>query len=518
MFKRTSQQKSVKGVKPIQKKTSNLKATNLRKFIDSTDTNINISGGNLNVERLIIGRNQEVKINKVVNLTSDTEENHFNLEFTGTSLTINNLVKSSGNSDSSDIEYCDITVKGGKKTVSGTETSYGTHDNPVVLMLPGAFNNKTKDTVVNWNLYDSGTGDSVSLPTSGDDKTATGTYVKIYATSELQNDSITIINSATTPVSSKFVSGDTDFSKALIYLQLNYLTYYRRDCYKDDNDEDVYVQINVGSEDITGTDNKKYTVSAIKINSDGTTGSNYEGAIYYPFRGNLSEEAEDYVIASGDSIVFSNPVIFGYTDAIANKEIGIVADQAPTDGKPIQVLGKIIYNNSDEYPIEYRYPVTFGSEESGKESVGVLPTDTATPPTKLSAIRYNMNSIQKVNEDNTTTPPTYSTEEVPADKWIIDKACTFHSNLKYKNNSSSITSTVEENDGETVTYSGYVFGEPILEIEDSGSLISKPESGNSRKLGSSTTYDINLVGVDVTLKSNTDNTKNATIECNTLTV
>lgn len=552
MFKRTTQSKSVKSTRPLPKKTNIFKYENNHKFVVSNNEKANLTGGILKVKSLIIGRNDDIEIKKVVNMGNDNSSTDcFNLEYTGTSLTIKDLWNGEpgdGAEVNRSFSYCNITVKGGSKSVNGTSTTFGTYTNPVVLNLPNAFNDATNNTIINWNLYDSSSGSSIILPDYPNDIKAKGTYVKVYISNKIENDSITITNSAT---SATYDSSSTnDFKKAQNYILFKYLEYYRRDYYgKDKSGNDIVVQINVADE--TQSSGKKYTIQAYKVvvDSDGNinTDTPYDGTIYYPFRGNPNEQAKQYNITKDDIIIFNNPVIFGYTEYDKDsesdelKKYDIDADPLPTDDKPIQVLGNIMGKNSVTYPIEYQYPVIFGSNTQDNESVGVLPNiGLPINNQQLLSIRYNKNYIQQVTSTTSGGKTTYSTKEVPANKWIIDEGCQFGASLRYKSGASSLINVEDEKDPSDDTktiYYGYTFGESELEITGKGELASIALTGkqigsipvlNVVPSGWESIFDINLQGVKVTLKEETETetdengttttTHNATIECNTLTI
>ena len=96
----------------------------------------------------------------------------------------------------------------------------------------------------------------------------------------------------------------------------------------------------------------------------------------------------------------------------------------------------------------------------------------------------------------------YNEVEKPASKWIIDEECKISKEIKYQASTSSINSTITQADNSSNTiFDGYIFGEPTLVIEGTGSLICT-NSSEIQQLGSYTQpYKIDVTGVNVTINS-----------------
>lgn len=483
MFKRTTQQRNVKGV---QKKQTLKEVPNFKFPEPTTDISCNLKNGIVTAQSIVVSR-KNFELGKLVNNSTSK----LDLQFCSDNVKINDIKNKEGNNDTNE---CDIYIR-------NSSSSVGTSANPVKVQLPITYNAGESNTqTVNWILYSTSTNGTIEEPTGS---SPNAVFVETIQQTNYTNDKLYFMYMDAT-------NGETTVEKTETTSLWGYLktitpTYYRTDVI---NNTTVYIKVAKGT--------KEYTISA--VTKDGDTETEYTGPIYYPFRNN-GTDGFHYEIEKDEKIKFSNPVIFGYSGN-AGSDDGITPDTKPTTNTPIVVLGSIEteYAGTDS-PFEYRYPVIFG--DATTETAGVLPKKGSD---NADSTRYNLNYIKVVEKD--TTDGTYKEVEKPASRWIIDEECKLSKEIKYQESTSFISSTTEQQDATTTEtiFDGYIFGEPILVIEGTGSLICS-NSSRIQQLGAyAQPFKIDVTGVNVTINSVTEDvegtpqTSYGKIECTTFVI
>ena len=479
MFKRTTQQRNVKGVKPTSRKLPIYKAGEYE-FKEGDESVVDLSKGKLTIKNDLITSRRQFTLGKLTLLRNNEEDTtESSLQLTSDKVTISQIVKKVVNgSDSESISELKIYVK--PNNTNSSDKDYGTKTKPVEIILPNTFNtgDNTSDnnTAVQWYLWSNADefGNTMDpAATSADSGKAFATYVNVISDTNIENDGVTLIGKKTegTTTTAWETASDSTTNPSVStlkgYIRNQILTVYREDIIDTNTTISIYV-----SKDDT---NKKYIISAKDANGD-----NYTGPIYYPFR---DKNVKDSIVIVPDAkytAEYSNPVIFGFIsedEKTAAKSTGTVKSDTFDDTK-FNVVETMTVPPSTEssgkitqYSIEYRESVLYGTE--GVQST--LPSTNEATPVIADSVRYNDN-VAKV----TTTE---ASEEKASNKWIINKECKFTGNLEYSSNSVNIA---------TATSGTYHFGEKDVEITSEGSLVCAPVNGLAG--AESDDYKLNLVG------------------------
>lgn len=502
MFKRTTQQRNVKGVKPTSRKLPIYKG-DAYEFKEGVESVVDLSKGKLTIKNDIITSRRQFTLGKLTLLrSSETDTTESSLQLTSDKVTISQIVTKVGSgSDSESISKLNIYVK--PNNTNSSDKDYGTKNKPVEIKLPNTFNSKNpseaNNTEVEWYLWSNADSlDNTMNPAAevADSGKAFATYVNVISDTDITNDGVTFIGKktveGTTTTWEEETSGTTTLktSEALGYIKNQILTVYRKDTIDEDEIE-IYV-----SKEEFGTNGFKYTVLAKK------GGDTYTGPIYYPFRDTVVDTNVTPIAPTGnDTVIYSNPVIFGFIN-VTEKSDAMSAHGSDTfDGIKFNVKETMTVPPSTEssgkitqYSIEYQENVLYGVYG---EKEGELPKTTGDTPVTADSVRYN-DSVARVT---TTEVGVYS--EKASNKWIINKECKFTGNLEYSLSDGNIDTTDANGT--------YHFGEKEIEITSEGSLVCAPINGLADAQGDN--YKLNLIGV-----TTIDIADGGSIECSSLLI